>query len=416
MKSCPARLTLGLACFVLSPGPVLAGFTLSTVSSLTAQVGASPYGLASDGQGHFIGSTQDITLGANSYNATGFSFDPGTGNVTKQNNPGISTWLPDGHGDYYTTQGNGGVANTGYLVSYNPTTRDTQLLAPFPTAGIASTANNDLMFDGLGHIIGTSAYGGTSGSGTIFSYDLTAQKITILANFNGANGLVINGHLVSDGQGHLFGTTYLGGTANEGTVFRFDVATGTLTDLASFTGVNGALPSAALVSDGRGGFLGTTGFGGTSGDGTVFRVDATTGLVTTISNFFGYNGLRPISALVADGQGGFLGSTVTGTTTATYNGTIFDVDPTTGALTMVGNFVGSSQTVPIPGANGSGPYSTIVGDGLGNFYGTTGSGGTNNLGTIFELTASAIVPEPASAVLLGLGGLGAILTARCWRG
>jgi uncharacterized repeat protein (TIGR03803 family) len=401
------RLMIGLSLISIFYSCVSAdaGFILTTVASLTDQIGASPYGLAPDGQGGFIGSTQGITFAGRTYVQTGFSFDPVTGNLTRQNNPGVSTWLPDGQGGYYGTSTAGGLSGSGTLFRYDPATNTEHVLADFGALKIVS-ANNDLSFDGQGHIIGTSRYGGTSGHGTIFSYDLASQKLSILTSFDGTNGAVVNGNLVADGQGHLYGTTYMGGTSNLGTVFRFDVATGTLTSLTSFTDVNGAYPGTGLVSDGKGGFLGTTGFGGSNGDGTVFRVDATTGSVTTISNFAGDNGTRPSTPLIADGKGGFLGATVTGSTTETYNGTIFDLDPTTGALTMVGNFIGGlSQSDPgLTGEIGSGPFSVIIPDGHGNFYGTTGAGGDSNLGTIFKIT----VPEPASLTLTALGALAMI--------
>lgn len=417
MKSSPMRLAvgLGLASILLSCSSVHAGFTLSTVASLTSRVGASPYGLASDGRGGFIGSTQDVTYhdaygDEVTYFATGFSFNPTTNVITKQNNPGVSTWLPDGKGGYYATSTSGGLTGGGTLFHYDPATRTVRGLADFGTLGI-STANKDLSFDGEGHIIGTSAYGGANGKGTIFSYDLASQKLSILVSFDGTNGTSVNGSLVSDGQGHLYGTTARGGTDNFGTVFRFDVATGALTTLTSFTGLNGVAPGTGLVADGKGGFLGTTGYGGRHGDGTVFRVDGATGTVTTISNFSGSNGRIPSTPLVADGQGGFLGATVSGSTTQTYNGTIFDVDPTTGVLTTVGDFVGYYQSDPsVTGANGTAPSSLIVPDGQGNFYGTTLQGGTQNLGTIYKITATAVVSEPASLTLAALGALGLAAT------
>ena len=246
-----SALMLGLIGGLLSSGPALAGFTLSTAASLSEQVGASPYGLAVNGQGQIIGSTGNVTYYGKSYPATGFRFDPTTGNITPTGAP-LSTSLPDGQGNYYTA------TTSGDLVRYNPASGTTQFLADLGTAGIAS-ANTNLMFNGPGQIIGTSAYGGASGDGTIFSYNLTTQKLTVLASFNGADGAGVNGGLVSDGQGNLYGTTYNGGSANSGTVFRFNLATDSLTALTSFTGGNGSLPSAGLVSDGQGGLLGTTG-------------------------------------------------------------------------------------------------------------------------------------------------------------
>ena len=221
--------------------------------------------------------------------------------------------------------------------------------------------------------------------------------------------------LVPDGQGNYLGTTNQGGTANEGTIFRFNPVTGA-TALVSFTGPNGALPSVPLVSDGQGHFLGTTPFGGSSDDGTIFRFDPSTSSLSTLVNFTGTNGSHPRTALVPDGQGDFIGTTEDGLAGDVNVGTVFLLDPTTSRLTRLGNFAGPSKSEPVPGANGTDPTFAPLPDGQGNFFGTTVIGGTQNLGTIYELSLdpAASVPEPSSLAQAGLGAV-VLLAYRLYR-
>ena len=44
---------------------------------------------------------------------------------------------------------------------------------------------------------------------------------------------------IADADGNLYGTTSVGGTSNDGTIFKLDPVTGILTTLASFDGVIG---------------------------------------------------------------------------------------------------------------------------------------------------------------------------------
>src|SRR5262249_23689800 len=84
-----------------------------------------------------------------------------------------------------------------------------------------------------------------------------------------------DGALVRDPVGNLYGTTYYGGTSNMGTVFELNVA-GTETILRNFAGgADGAYPWAGLVLDAKGNLYGTTYQGGTSNEGMVFAVSKT---------------------------------------------------------------------------------------------------------------------------------------------
>jgi uncharacterized repeat protein (TIGR03803 family) len=72
-------------------------------------------------------------------------------------------------------------------------------------------------------------------------------------------------------DGRFYGTTFVGGANNFGTVFKV-TPSGTLTTLHSFNGADGSTPLAGLGQATDGNFYGTTIAGGTNDDGTVFRL------------------------------------------------------------------------------------------------------------------------------------------------
>jgi uncharacterized repeat protein (TIGR03803 family) len=86
--------------------------------------------------------------------------------------------------------------------------------------------------------------------------------------------------LIRDAAGNLFGTTAMGGTNNQGTVFEIAKTPNgyrsTPTVVFSFCAEpncpDGADPTGSLVADDAGNLLGTTAMGGTNNDGTVFEL------------------------------------------------------------------------------------------------------------------------------------------------
>jgi len=82
----------------------------------------------------------------------------------------------------------------------------------------------------------------------------------------------------------------------------------------------------------RGNFWGTTALGGVHSHGTIFKVNATSGLLTTLVDFNPFRainrGYESTSGLVSDGTGNFWGTTVAG---GAYNyGTIFKISASVG--------------------------------------------------------------------------------------
>src|ERR1039458_5392996 len=95
----------------------------------------------------------------------------------------------------------------------------------------------------------------------------TAQE-KVLHNFNnnGTDGTNPHAGLIFDAAGNLYGTTYEGGTYDDGIVFELTPAAGagwTETVLHNFSsnGTDGVWPNAGLIFDAAGNLYGTTALG-----------------------------------------------------------------------------------------------------------------------------------------------------------
>src|ERR1022692_1214834 len=195
--------------------------------------------------------------------------------------------------------------------------------------------------------------------------------------------------LVQAANGDLYGTTFFGGTNGQGTVFKITQG-GTLTTLYSFCSqtncTDGAAPFAGLVQAANGDLYGTTADGGANNGeyGTVFKITSG-GTLTTLHSFcsLGYpctDGRYPVAGLVQATNGDFYGTTLQGG--AKESGTVFKITPS-GTLTTLYSFC--SQTNCKDGVN---PYAGLVQAANGDLYGTTSGGGNLGWGTVFKITPS----------------------------
>lgn len=270
-----------------------------------------------------------------------------------------------------------------------------------------ATPYGALITDGAGNLYGTASEGGPSNhTGTVFEFSPKEEggwKYTVLHSFSDTNGAKGGAEpyagLISDASGNLYGTTHIGGKYGYGTVFELvKPTTGTTWKwvlLHSFdnNGTDGSEPSyAGLLLDPAGNLYGTTYYGGANNAGIVFElVKPITGKlwVEKIWHSFKGNptdGANPSAGLAFDGEGNLYGTTTYGDTNGLYNaGTVFELSPNgSGGWNYVGvlhNFSNDTGDGSEPG-NGSLLYDSSTGV----FYGTTFSGGANNLGTVFELS------------------------------
>ena len=154
--------------------------------------------------------------------------------------------------------------------------------------------------DGL--FYGTTQVGGSSGSGTIFSFNPSGNVLTSLASFDGNNGGLPQGSLTLAPDGLFYGTTVLGGSSTSGgsfglgTIFSFNPSGNVLTSLVSFDGNNGHAPQGSLTLAPDGLFYGTTVFGGSSDLGTIFSFNPSGTSVPEPSSLLGLLTLGTLGA------------------------------------------------------------------------------------------------------------------------
>ena len=225
----------------------------------------------------------------------------------------------------------------------------------------------------------------------------TAWNKTVLANFTGgSDGDLPWAGLISYNQS-LYGTTS-GLSGGAGAVFR--VTGHTLTSIWTFTGgSDGARPFAQLIADDSGALYGTTGNGGTLGNGVVFKLtppkfgQISWNLEPIWTFTGGADGSEPDAALIFDKSGALYGTTYEGG--FQNNGVVFKLTPpkfgqTAWTDTTLWTFSG--------GSDGSDPYSPLIADGRGAIYGTTDAGGSFSAlcsfgcGVVFKLTGTGFVP------------------------
>ena len=209
-----------------------------------------------------------------------------------------------------------------------------------------------------------------------------AQTLTTLYSFTGDadGGNPYFGDLVLDAKGNLYGTTFAGGSGH-GVVFKV-TPSGAETVLHAFDSTDGCSPYAGLIRDAKGNLYGTTGACGAYGNGTVFEVTKA-GVATALYSFTGgADGGQPFAGLVRDSLGNLYGTTNQGGAPGCFGlgcGTVFEVTPS-GTETVLHAFTG--------GADGENPVAALVRDAKGNLYGTTGQGGAQCCGTVFQITPS----------------------------
>ena len=170
-----------------------------------------------------------------------------------------------------------------------------------------------------GALYGTTGAGGTNGAGTVFRATLSG-KLTTLYSFCSQNGCADGGTpyagLVQGTDGNFYGTTTegadLGCNAPYGCGAVFKITPGgNLTTLQNFDASNGSYSYGELLQATNGMLYGTTCLGGTYGQGTVFS------LFTGLRPFVTF-----VSATRAIGQSvGILGQGFTGTINVAFNGT-----------------------------------------------------------------------------------------------
>ena len=226
-----------------------------------------------------------------------------------------------------------------------------------------------------GNPSGSLTYHGGELYGTLPAYDANLSYMGGVYKVHASNGAYkaiyafqggtdgrgpANGVIYSNGM--LYGTTWFGGggcpSQGCGTIFSIDAKSGVEHALFNFSpGPNNTPVGAGALISLAGTLYSTTEIGGTSGKGSIFAFNPTTDSFLTLYNFTGgLDGNQPNPTLLYQ-NGLFYGTTQFGGTACTHSspggcGTIFTIDPTTGDEAVLHAFKS--------GVDGKYPYSNLI--------------------------------------------------------
>jgi uncharacterized repeat protein (TIGR03803 family) len=308
----------------------------------------------------------------------------------------------------YGTAGGGGSSGNGTVFGLNADGTDFTNLHSFSAGGYNSSGfytNIDGQFPYAGLVLsgsnlyGTTYYGGSGGSGTVFKVNTNDTGFAVLhvfsplsAHYQGTNsdgassyaGLVLSGNT-------LYGTASEGGGSGNGTVFAVHTDGTGFTILHSFSASHdyansdGAGPSGLVLSGNT--LYGGTGGGGSKGNGVVFKLNTDgTGFTVLYDFSVGRDAASPGGLVLS-------GNTLYGTSIDGWGGSrLFALNTAaTGFTTLYSSSDGVGELI----LSGSTLYATA------GAVGSLGNGSSFN-GTVFSLSFAprlTIIPSRGNTVL-----------------
>ena len=217
------------------------------------------------------------------------------------------------------------------------------------------------------------ARGATSADEAVAFRVTPSGALTVIHKFAGT---YVDGGLTLGRDSLLYGTTNSGGTSGNGTIFKM-TWDGKVTTLRELNGGDEAVPLAPPIQSLHGEFYGTAAGQGND-PGIVYKIDSW-GTYSVVHTFIGADGQDPAAPLVQGTDYWFYGVTQVGG--ANNVGAIFRVN-STGQFERLFSFDRA--------AHGMQPVALIQGND-GNFYGMTYAGGSCNEGVAFKMTPAHAV-------------------------
>lgn len=328
------------------------------------------YGMTEFGGVHYKGTLYRIKTDGSNFQKL-LDFDGGNSG----SHPKGSLFVLGSHLYGMTVQG--GMNDMGIIFRIQMDGSGFEKLMDFDGAQRGSNPNSSFYYDGS-FLYGMTATGGVNDDGVLFKIAPNGSNYMKLLDFSGAaKGRNPEGPLVSDGT-YLYGVTPLGGSSNLGTIFRIKPDGTSFSKLRNINGGSmGSTPRGSLVYDGDS-FYGMTSFGGTNNNGVLFKYTVGTNTYTPLVDFQGgTDGRTPTNSLVLNDN--YLVG-MTGYGGLHDHGTIFRILPDGTGYQKLFDFEGA--------VNGRTPNGVLLFDG--NLaYGTTESGGQNDLGVVFRYDVPA---------------------------
>jgi uncharacterized repeat protein (TIGR03803 family) len=352
-------------------------------SRLTFDVAGNLYGTTRSG-GLGFGTVFELSpKGHGGWNETVlYSFSGGSDG----SNPTYSPVIFDSMGNLYGSTSMGGAKRQGVVFQLTPAEggwKETVLHSFLGSKKDGGSPAGALVMDGAGNIYGTASRGaGTKGA--VFELSPAGggawtERILygVAASFGG---------LAMDAAGDLFFTSRDNSSDDHSSVFELSPngeGGWSANFLYAFAGTpDGADAQGTIAFDGAGNLYGTTYLGGAYNGGTVYRLSPEKdGWKEEILYSFPRMSKdipHPFGGVVLDAAGNIYGTTVG--QGVVHPGSVFELVPSGGgsySFKGLWNF---------GGASGRFPYSSVILDGTGNLYGTTTQGGAHDAGVVFELT------------------------------
>jgi len=382
---------VALFLYLGAPTPESAGSEFQVLKSFTTAEGAHPFSelvLGTDGM--LYGTT--VTGNNSSENDTIFKInEDGSGFTVLMNfdepTTGGNCWgglILGSDGMLYGTTYTGGTGGTGTVFKIGQDGTGFAVLKNFDasTTGGGSYARL-LEIDEV--LYGTTYVGGNGNAGTVFKLNLDGSGFAVLKHFdNVATGGHPTAGLIAGPDGFLYGTAYHGGDSLFGTIFRIK-ATGTPFEVLRHldAAVTGAYPNARLLLGSDGALYGTATEGGAYQNGAVFTLNADGTGFTVLKSLNSFvDGATPASALMEASNGKLYGTTLHG---GSYDwGVVFELDPDGTDYRVVKRFNYTTH--------GGALFAGLLQGSDGALYGAAAYGGDGDFGNLFRL-----VPTPNEA-------------------
>ena len=349
------------------------------------------------------------------------------GGASDGQSPQIGRLLQASDGNLYGTTLSGGSASLGTVYELskdiNGNFKVFTLLHSFaggdgasPYAGLIQAID--------GNLYGTTTAGGGINFGTVYELSKDASGnftvLTLLRSFTSSttDGNSPYAGLIQASDGNLYGATYGGGSASDGTAYELSKdGNGNFTVftlLHSFTGcicaTDGGLPFAALMQASDGNLYGTTNNGGSVNFGVAYELSKdASGNFTVFTVLHSFNGgatdgLSPYGGLIQASDGNLYGTT--------YDGGSVNIGTAYELSEGAGGFTTFAILQAFAGADGQYPYAGLLEASDGNLYGTTTQGGSQDEGVVYELQTGfsffnfSLSPSPNSVTLTPGGAAG----------
>lgn len=382
---------LVLFLYLGAPTPDSAGSDFQVLKNFTTADGAHPFAnLVQGTDDRLFGTT--VTGNNSSENDTIFKIEPdGSGFIVLMDfdasTTGGNCWgglLVGSDGVLYGTTYTGGTGNAGTVFKINQDGTGFAVLKNFDasTSGGGSYAKL-LEVDQV--LYGTTYLGGNGNAGTVFKLNLDGTGFVVLKHFaNTTTGGHPTAGLILGPDGLLYGTAYHGGSSLYGTIFKLETTGNSFAVLKHLdAAATGAYPQAGLLLGSDDALYGTASAGGDFEAGTVFKLNSDgTGFAILKSLDTFPDGSTPTAGLIEGSDGKLYGTTLYGGTHD--RGVVFQLDLDGTDYRVVKRFNYTTT--------GGSLFAGLLQGSDSAFYGAAAYGGDDDFGNLFRL-----VPTPNEA-------------------